>query len=165
MKTETHIIALLEDVPLRALDEDQLTMIEEHSSSCSSCHQAYRAAQVSAVLLEARAAAQVEPSPFFETRVMARVRELRTTNEGWGLANLWRAAGALCSSMVATVVILGVLTFALPSEQSLTSQETSSSNRVSAEAVILNQTEPTEELASDGQILRTLYGAEEDAVK
>jgi len=164
MKTDNHIITLLESSPLRALSENQLTSIEEHISACSGCREAYRAAQVSAALLEIRAGEKVQPSAFFETRVLAHVRELRTANEGWGLLKLWRAAGALCSSMAATVVVLGVLTFALPSEQSLTSQEVST-NRVSAEAVILNQTEFPEELASDGQVLRTLYGAEEDAAR
>jgi hypothetical protein len=164
MKTNNHIITLLETSSLRALSESQVTSIEEHISTCTGCREAYRAAQISSSLLEIRAAEKVEPSAFFETRVLAHVRELRTTNEGWGLLKLWRAAGALGSSMVATVVVLGVLTLALPAEQNLTSQEIST-NRVSAEAVILNQTEFQEELASDGQVLRTLYGAEEDAVR
>jgi hypothetical protein len=65
--------------------------------------------------------------------------------------------------MVATVVVLGVLTFALPGEQSVATQEFSS-NRPSAEAIILNQTEIPDE-ASDGQVLGSLYATEEDAAR
>lgn len=160
MKTENHIIALLESLPLRALNDSQRAGIEEHAATCPSCRRAYEAAQVSAKLLEARAKETVEPPLFFETRVLAHVRELRTS--GSGLLRLWRAAGALCSSMAATVVVLGILTFALPAEQT---EDNITATRVSAEAVILNQTEIGEELASDGQVLRTLYAVEEDAIK
>ena len=163
MRSEKHIISLLEESPLHALHADQLAAIQEHVAGCNSCNDAYRAAQISSNLLEVRAAEKIEPSPFFETRVMAHVRELRNANEGWQLAKLWRAAGALCSSMVATVVVLGVLTFALPGEQSVATQEFSS-NRPSAEAIILNQTEIPDE-ASDGQVLGSLYATEEDAAR
>jgi hypothetical protein len=164
MRSEKHIISLLEESPLHALQEDQLAAIQEHVAGCNSCNNAYRAAQISSNLLEVRAAEKIEPSPFFETRVMARVRELRTANEGWQLGKLWRAAGALCSSMVATVVVLGVLTFALPGEQSVATQEFSSINRPSAEAIILNQTDIPDD-ASDGQVLGSLYATEEDAAR
>ena len=161
---DKHIITLLESSSLRALTESQVATILEHTTTCPSCSGAYRAAQVSAALLEARAGDKVEPPPFFETRVLAHVRELRGTNEGWGLLRLWRAAGALCSSMAATVVVLGILTFALPGEPSLTTQEVNP-GRLSAEAVILNQTDFPEELASDSQVLGTLYATEEDTAK
>jgi hypothetical protein len=95
---------------------------------------------------------------------MAHLRELQVTNEGWAFGKLWRAAGALCSSMAATVLVLGVLTFALPGEQSVASQEYPSVNRPSAEAIILNQTEFPEDV-SDGQVLGSLYAVEEDAAR
>jgi hypothetical protein len=164
MRSETHIISLLEDSPLHSLRDDQLTAIQAHAANCASCNEAYRAAQISASLLEVRAAEKIEPSPFFETRVMAHLRELQVTNEGWAFGKLWRAAGALCSSMAATVLVLGVLTFALPGEQSVASQEYPSVNRPSAEAIILNQTEFPEDV-SDGQVLGSLYAVEEDAAR
>jgi anti-sigma-K factor RskA len=161
MNKDKHILKLLEKSSLRALDEHEVAAILEHTVECQTCLNAYRAAQVASALLEARVTETMEPSPFFEMRVLAQVRELQK-NEGWGLLKLWRAAGALASSMAVTVLVLGVLTVALPGEQAASTQE---GTRVSAEAVILNQTEFYEELASDGQVLGTLYATEEDATK
>jgi hypothetical protein len=99
--------------------------------------------------------------------VLARLRERQIANESWAWRGLWRTAGALASSMVATVVALAVLTFVIPGNQ-ITSgpQEISSlSNSYSAEEVILNQNELLDEQASDGQVLTTIYGGEEEAVR
>ncbi len=70
---------------------------------------------------------------------------------------LWRAAGALVSSMAAAVVLFAVLSFAVMEEQ--LPSDASASARFSAESVILNDME--EEHESDAQVLNTLYGADE----
>ena len=96
----------------------------------------------------------LEPSPFFHTRVLAALREKQ--NEEPGFARLWRAAGALVSSLAAAVVLFAVLSFAV-FDQTLPT-ETSATTAYSAEAVILND---LEEEQSDGQVLSTLYEADE----
>jgi hypothetical protein len=73
---------------------------------------------------------------------------------------MWRAAGALASSMVATVAALAVLTFAIPSQVTTVTPETTALSAYSAEEVILDG--ESDDQASDGQVLTTLYGAEED---
>jgi carotenoid cleavage dioxygenase-like enzyme len=75
---------------------------------------------------------------------------------------MWRAAGALASSMVATVVALAVLTFAIPGNQAISQQAAFSPNGYSAEEVILDEFSQPEE-QSDGQLLTTIYSADEDA--
>jgi len=76
---------------------------------------------------------------------------------------MWRAAGALASTMVATVAALAVLTFVIPGSQvtSGPQQVSSLSNSYSAEEVLLNQSEQADEPLSDAQVLNTIYDGEE----
>ncbi len=89
MKDE-HVISILESKPLGALNENDLGLIHAHSALCESCRQACEAAQVSAMLLRERAAENFEPPPFFQTRVLAALRERQTANETWAWSRLWR---------------------------------------------------------------------------
>jgi anti-sigma-K factor RskA len=166
-KRDGHIISLIENAPLANLSEDNLNTIRVHTEQCSNCRLAFEAAQVSALLLKERALAQFEPSPFFQTRVMATLRERQAASESWAsswaIGRLWRAGGALASSMVATVAVLAVLTFAIPGTQvaSGTQQASSLPNVYSAEEVILDQTSQPEN-ESDGQLLTAIYDGEEE---
>ncbi|HLA12931.1 MAG TPA: hypothetical protein VJ023_20265 [Pyrinomonadaceae bacterium] len=160
-----HIIELLDEKPFDRFSEAEMVTIRQHISNCAECEKAFEAARVSTVLLNERKASTHEPSAFFQTRVLARLREREASNEVWNFGRLWRATSALASSMVATVAALAVLTLVLPAETSVTSQETVSVNRYSAEAVILNQSQFGEELQSDSQVLTTLYGSEEEVVR
>jgi biotin carboxyl carrier protein len=169
MKTE-HIINLVESKSLASLSESDLSVIRAHTGDCSACRRAFEAAQISALLLKQRAAETFEPSPFFHTRVMATLREPQAANDSWAWGRMWRAAGALASSMVATVAALAVLTFVVPGNQVASGTQVSSlPTSYSAEDVILNQTDSAETVSgdqvSDGQLLTTIYGAEEEAVK
>ncbi|HEV7681342.1 MAG TPA: hypothetical protein VGO68_04425 [Pyrinomonadaceae bacterium] len=158
---DEHIISLLENSPLRSLSENDLAAISEHTASCSGCLQAFQAAQVSQALLTERAAIEFEPSPFFHTRVLAALRERQATNDSWALGRLWRSAGALASSMVATVATLAILTFVIPETPVATSQVSSLPNSYSAEEVLLEQTPQSEEV-SDAQLLTSIYGGDDE---
>lgn len=163
-----HIISLIENAPLASLSDNDLTTIRAHVHECSDCLRAFQAAQVSAFLLKQRVAETFEPSPFFQTRVMANLRERHAANglsASWTLSRLWRSAGALASSMVATVAALAVLTFVIPgNDLGSASQEVSSlSQNYSVEEVILDQSPQFEEQLSDDQLLTTIYGGEEEA--
>ena len=163
MKDE-HIISRLENTSLGSLGEADLIAIRTHAESCPDCLQAYQAAQVSRLLLKERVAAEFEPSPFFHTRVLAILRERQANNDSWAFSRMWRAAGALASSMAAAVALLAVFTFAVPENQIASQQVSSLPNGYSAEEVILEQTPQAEEV-SDGQLLTTIYGGEEEASK
>lgn len=159
---DEHIIIIIENAPLASLGEDDLSTIRAHTRSCSDCLQAFQAAQVSQALLKEHAAVEFEPSPFFHTRVLAAWRERQAANNSWAFGRMWRAAGALASSMAATVALLAVLTFVVPESQVTSQQMSSIPNADSAEEVILDQTSQVEDV-SDGQVLTTIYGAEEEA--
>lgn len=160
---DEHIISLIESAPLASLSENDLTAIRAHTDHCSGCLRAFQAAQVSALLLKERVVGAFEPSPFFQTRVMATLRE-RQAASSWSWSRLWRSAGALASSMVATVAALAVLTFVIPGSQVASGPQVSSlANNYSAEEVLLNQSEQLDEPVSDAQVLSTIYSGEEEA--
>ena len=157
---DKHIINLLESAPLAALSESDLSEIRTHAIECAGCHQAFEAAQIATLLLKERVAETFEPSPFFQTRVMATLRERQTTNDQWAWSRMWRSAGALASSMVASVAVLAVLTFVIPGQTTVT-PDTSALSAYSAEEVILNHGDSDDQV-SDVQVLTALYEAEED---
>jgi hypothetical protein len=166
---DEHIISLIEKAPLASLRERDLAAIRVHTDHCSDCLRAFQASQISALLLKERAAEVFEPSPFFHTRVMSTLRE-RQANGSWansgGLGRMWRAAGALASTMAATVAALAVLTFVIPGSQVTSGPPASSlSSNYSAEEVLLNQSEQADEPLSDAQVLNTIYDGEEEAVR
>jgi hypothetical protein len=166
MKDE-HIIDLIESAALASLSPNDRATIRAHTDHCASCRQTFQAAQVSAALLKERVAAEFEPSPFFHTRVLATLRERQAANGPWAsaptFARLWRNAGALASSMLATVAALAVLTFVIPDNQSTAGKQVSSlSNNYSAEEVMLGQTSQLDEQVSDGQLLGSIYDADDE---
>ena len=157
---DEHIISLIENTSLASLSDNDQTMIRAHTKDCSNCFRAFEAAQVSLRLLKERAAVQAAsdfgPSPFFHTRVLATLRERQAVNDSWAFGRLWRAAGALASSMVVTVATLAFLTFVIPDTQLATVSQPGPS----AEEVILDQAQSEE--VSEGQVLRTIYGGDEE---
>lgn len=164
--SKDHIISLIESAALTSLSESDLNAIRAHTDDCVDCRQAFKAAQISVLLLQERATETFEPSPFFHTRVLATLRERQTTSEQWGWSKVWRAAGALASSMVATVAALAVLTFVIPGNQTISGPpEMTALNGYSAEEVLLDQGEAFNDQVSEDQILRTLFGAEDEAAR
>ena len=164
--SNNHIISLIESAPLASLGETDMKAIRQHTPNCVECHQAFEAARISALMLKAQAAETFEPSPFFHTRVLATLRERESAGGLWGWTKVWRAAGALASSMLATVAALAVLTFVIPGGQTVTSsQELTALNAYSAEEVLLGQSEPFSEQVSEDQIFNTLYGIEDGATR
>ena len=155
---DEHIISLLENASFAELSENDLVTIRIHVGDCEGCLSAFEAAQLSRLLLQERAGVEFEPPPFFHTRVLATLRERQAANDSWGFSRVWRAAGALASSMAAAVALLAVFTFVVPENQ-ISSQQVP--NGYSAEEVILGQTAQLED-ASDGQLLTTIYGIDEE---
>lgn len=156
---DNHIIEILENTSFDGLSESDHSTIQVHTANCADCASAYRAAIVSNSLLKERAGETHEPSPFFQTRVMAAIRERQ--NETPAFARMWRAAGALVSSMAASVALFAVLSFVVPGEP--LGGAASAFNSYSAEEVILDQTEEAPDQISDAQILSTLYAVDENA--
>jgi anti-sigma-K factor RskA len=161
-----HVMGILEAKPFAALDSNDLAQIRVHAEGCESCRQAYEAARLSALLLQERAVETFEPSPFFQTRVLAALRERQTTNETWAWSRLWRTAGGLASSMIAAVATLAILTFVVPGTQTAESPDPATAfNAYSTEAVVLDESALSNDPLSDSEVLTTLYGPDDKVVK
>lgn len=107
---ENHIVNLLEERPLGSLSVAELEMVKTHTAACSECLRAYEAAQASLRLLQERASVVVEPPPFFQTKVMAAIREQKLAPKRLGFLNVWQTARPIVASMGAFVAMLLALT-------------------------------------------------------
>jgi hypothetical protein len=105
-----HIVSLLEEQSVAALGAPELELIRTHTALCADCRLAYESARISAELLRERASFVFEPPPFFETRVLAAVREQRQESESFGLWKIWSTARGLIVSMAVVVALLTGLT-------------------------------------------------------
>jgi anti-sigma-K factor RskA len=162
MMRDEHIRKLLDEAPLASLGEAELAAVRAHADACAGCRRAFEAAQAASLMMKARAAEGVEPSPFFQTRVLAALRERRAAEEGWTLARLWRSAGLLVSSMAATVAALAVFTFVAPEQTP--AQEVAGGGTYSAETLILDEGTGEDEMTYE-QVLTSLYGSDDDGAR
>jgi hypothetical protein len=157
---DIHITNILDETPLASLSKGELGSIRAHTANCADCARAFAAAQLSALVIKARAseagADALNANPFFQTRVLATWREQRES--GWSLGRLWKTTGALVSSMVVTTAVLAALTFISPAEESTLTPTAVAST--SAESVMFD---PGEDEITNEQALNAIYYDEEDA--
>ena len=154
---DKHIIEVLDNSSILSLSESELNEVEAHVRDCVSCRSAYEAARVSAIVLQSRAQATIEPSPFFQTRVMAAWREQQAVESVPAMWRLWSSAKALVSSMAVTTAALAVLSFMMPATPPV--EQTASA--LSAESVILGQA--SDEQMTYEQVLSTIYEDDDEA--
>jgi hypothetical protein len=154
---DRHITEILDNASMAALSESELNEVRAHALECGPCRSAYEAARMSAVVLKNRAQTTIEPSPFFQTRVMAAIREQREAESVPAIFRLWKSAKVLVSSMALATVALGALSFALPG----TTPDDQSVSAYSAESVIMGQS--ADEQMTYEQVLSTIYEDDDDA--
>ena len=154
---DKHITEVLDSAALASLSPNELAELRAHAQQCEPCGNALGAAQVSALMIKERAQVIVEPSPFFQTRVMAAWREQQATENVPALLRLWRSSRALVSSMALATVALGALSFMISAPATTALDQTAST--VSAESVLLGQDD--EQLNYD-QVLNVMYTDDED---
>lgn len=118
---DEHIIERLDAGPLAQLSQPEREAMEQHIEVCDNCRREYSVARLAEDLVRVRAAEAIEPPAFFQTRVLAAWRD-RRVSDLWSFARMWRSAGALVSSMAATVAVLVALTFVLPGTTTPTGQ-------------------------------------------
>jgi hypothetical protein len=162
MMKEKHIIDILDNSQLASLTESELVTVRSHAESCLACRRAYEAAQLSTLLIKERADETIGPSPFFQTRVLAALREQQASNNVPVLSRLWKSAGALVSSMAVTTAALAALSFLAPGAGTGTTQETVALTPYSAEAVVFNQNQSDDQM-TDEQVLSAIYADEGEA--
>ena len=157
---DNHITHILDDKPLADFSEAELATVRSHVAMCSPCRNAYRAAEISALLLKEHAGEAARNSlnanPFFQTRVLAAWRERSESVSAF--RRLWNATGALVATMTATTAALAVLTFLVPSTEPL-NEPTAALAQYSAEAVMLDQGDNE---ISDEQVLNAIYADEDE---
>lgn len=162
---DQHIIGTLEAGPLARLSEGELAAVREHADACEGCRRAFEAARVASALLRERAAETFEPSPFFQTRVLAALRERRAEEEAPALRRLWRAAGALVSSMAAAVALLAVFTVAAPNLGLAPAEDeqvaTAAPDFYSTEAALFGPAETADAEVDYDQVFRAVYASAE----
>jgi anti-sigma-K factor RskA len=154
---DKHIIDVLDNTSIASLSESELSEVQAHARECVSCREAYEAARLSAVVLQSRAQTKIEPSPFFQTRVMAAWREQQAVESVPAMLRLWRSARALVSSMAVTTAALAALTFMLPAQTTPLTDQTAS--MLSAESVIMG----SDDQVNYEQVLSTIYGDDDEA--
>lgn len=149
-----HIINLIEERPLSNLSATEIEWINAHTANCAECLLAFEAARASSRLLQERASVTVEPSPFFQTRVLAAIRERNSASEMFGFQKMWQTARVLIASMAVVVVMLTALTFLANREQAPTSN-----GDVALSAVLGDDTLANDDM-TDSQVFTNLYDQE-----
>ncbi|HEX5707751.1 MAG TPA: zf-HC2 domain-containing protein [Pyrinomonadaceae bacterium] len=163
---DEHIIEIIESAPLASLSAEETSRVRAHADGCPACRRALDAARLSSLLLSARVeeAEAFEPTPFFQTRVMAALRERQAAGvEWWSFARVWNSARALVSSMAAVVALLAGLTLFGPATQTVATE--TSADLFSAEEVVLARDDASEEEMTYGQVLTTIYAPAEDETR
>ena len=153
---ENHIVHLLESCSLGSLGAAELETIRAHTAACSECLLAYQAAQASLLLLQERASVVVEPPPFFQTRVMAAIKEQRLAPKRLGFLSVWQTVRPVVASMGAFVAMLLALTFFNSFGPPIEPSDLSSVNDRAPEWVIVDSDNAGDEMTYS-QALTMLY--------
>ena len=161
---EKHILEILDGQKFAELAAGELKIIQAHAAVCRDCRQAFEAARVSGALLAARAELPaLEPSAFFQSKVMQAIREKQKLRKP--IAAFWRwwqASYPLVCSMLFIVITLALLTVIAPRPESAQAA-TSTYNLYSTDSVILNQNPPRS--ITTEQALEVIYTERREAVK
>ena len=161
---ERHITEILDGKNYAALDAAELDALAAHAAQCADCRRGFQAARISAALLAARAAQPAaEPSVFFQSKVLAAIREkqnLRKPIEAF--RRWWQAAYPLVCSMLFFVITLALLTVLAPKPDSAQAASTNY-NLYSTDSIILNQNPPRS--LTDEQALEVIYAERREALR
>ena len=156
---DKHITEILDRASIASLSESDLNEVRAHVLECMACRDAYEAARLSAVVIKSRAEVVIEPSPFFQTRVMAALREQQAVESVPAMLRLWRSAKVLVSTMAVTTAALAVVSFMQPAQTTTVPEQTASA--YSAYSVIMDQ--DADDQMSYEQVLSTIYEDDDDA--
>lgn len=162
--SDRHIIKLLEEQSLHHLSAQDRAAVQAHVARCAGCRRAYEAAQVTQLMLRQRAAVTAEPAPFFQTRVMAALREKQSAPEPFAFTRLWQAARSVVAAMVLVVAMLAGLTFfAGGIEPQNELPDVAASVGVDAtEQALFGMDDLAADDMSYGQVLNTIYYPEDN---
>lgn len=155
MKNE-HILDILDEKAFSELSESEKYSIKAHAAHCPGCLRAYKAARIGSLLLREKVGETIAPSPFFQTRVLANLREKQVSmNPFPAFGKMWKASRNLVAMMTTIVAVLVVLTIYAPKFNTVSSAGFEGD---STEMVILNERVSTKEPTNE-QVFQIIYGA------
>ena len=149
-----HITKILNETAFKDLSRAEITEINAHAENCAGCRRAFQAARMSSALLENRAAEVFEPSPFFETRVLAALREKQLVAKP--IAAFWRwwkASSVVVFPILLVVITLMALTIFAPQQQL---HATAASDDFSTEQIIFQGNDFNQTLTTT-QAMQIIY--------
>ena len=161
--SESHIIKLLESRSPASFTPAEIEAIRAHTALCVDCKRAYEAAQASWLLLQERASAVIPPTPFFENKVLAAIREQSLVSNRFEFLKLWQVARPLVISM--GVLTLLLLAFTFLTDRSFVETEApnvAALSENSPEWVLVGQDENDDQVSSS-QALTLIYEQESDS--
>jgi ABC-type uncharacterized transport system permease subunit len=118
------------------------------------------AAEASAAVIKERAQVVIEPTPFFQTRVMAALREQQAVESVPAFLRLWRSSRALVSSMALTTAALAAVSFMVSTPATSGLDQTQTVSAYSVDSVMFEQG-GDDQLTYD-QVLNAIYTEDEE---
>ncbi len=160
---DNHVLNILEKKGLQDLSAEEHAAVLEHTRCCGRCLRAYRIAQISKSLLVERALESMEPSPFFQARVMAALRNKEAPDQRLFI-RVWRAAGTLMTALIAVIIILlAVNLYTLRVQEQLPANQNPVEVEYSLDNAITDGSSPSaaEERLTSGQVIEVLFASED----
>lgn len=159
MKNE-HIFDILDEKSFAELSEKDLQIINLHTADCPSCGNAFRAARVSSNLLKIESE-DFSPSPFFQARLMANLRERQEKlNPFAALLRLWKASGAMVVLMLVFVFGLIALTLVTPRFNDVSSGSQNSVPEIYSTDMVISSEKISFKEPTNEQVFRMIYASE-----
>jgi hypothetical protein len=160
MIRDKHITEVLDNAALASLTSSELAEIRAHARECASCERAFVAAEASAAVIKERTQVVIEPTPFFQTRVMAALREQQAVESVPAFLRLWRSSRALVSSMALTTAALAAVSFMVSTPATSGLDQTQTVSAYSVDSVMFEQG-GDDQLTYD-QVLNAIYTEDEE---
>jgi len=141
---------------LDRLEDDQRQAILSHSEGCPECRRWLNAASVAASLIKSRVSVELEPSPFFRTRVTAAIREWGAAAPRWSAEKMWASTRAIVAAMFGIVMVLLALNLFSSKPAEINLVETAR-NASSIDRVLMDEGSSADENLTSGQVLDTVF--------
>ncbi len=158
-----HVTEIIDGKGLGALADSELELVEVHAAECADCAETLFAARFTQGLLRVHAeTVTAEPPAFFETRVLATIREKYVERlPFWSFRRWWQASYGMVGAMVLIAAVLGMLTLFAPAAND--QGDMSSYSLYSTEADVLNKRSARD--LSREQLLEVIYSGKKDQGK
>lgn len=158
-----HVTEIIDRKGLGTLADDERELVEVHAAECAECAEALFSARFALGMLRSHSeTVKAAPPAFFETRVLAAIREKNVEKlPFWSFRRWWQASYGMVSAMVLIAAVLGMLTLFAPASND--QADMSNYSIYSTEADILNQRSARD--LSREQLLEVIYSGKKDQGK